>query len=117
MIVSPGDSCVPANSDPSITQSAPAAIAFVISPVCLTPPSAITVIPVPARALLTLNIADNCGDPTPAIILVVHIDPGPIPTLTPSAPAFARNLAASAVTMFPATRSMLGKLFFGANRS
>ena len=49
MIVSPGDSCVPANSEPSITESAPAAIAFVMSPVCFIPPSAITVTPLPSE--------------------------------------------------------------------
>ena len=32
-------------------------------------------------------IADNCGTPTPAIILVVQILPGPIPTFIASAPA------------------------------
>ena len=52
---------MPANSEPSITESAPAAIAFVMSPVCFIPPSAITVTPLPSRALLTLYIADNCG--------------------------------------------------------
>ena len=39
-----------ASSEPNITQSAPAAIALVISPVCLTPPSAITGIPLPFKA-------------------------------------------------------------------
>ena len=51
MIVSPGDSRVPANMDPNITQSAPAAIALVISPVCLTHPSATIVMLDPFKAL------------------------------------------------------------------
>ena len=29
-------------------------------------------------------MALNCGTPTPAITLVVQIDPGPIPTFRPS---------------------------------
>ncbi|GIT14559.1 MAG: hypothetical protein CM1200mP36_03150 [Gammaproteobacteria bacterium] len=35
----------------------------------------------------TSATAGNCGTPTPAITRVVQIDPGPIPTLTASAPA------------------------------
>src|SRR5690606_17759674 len=100
-MVSPGDSLVPAKREPSITQSAPAAIAFGISPVYRTPPSAITGIPVPLRAAATSNTAENCGYPTPATTLVVQIDPGPIPTLTASAPCLTRYLAASAVAIFP----------------
>ena len=45
------------------------------------------------------------------MILVVQIDPGPIPTLTPSAPAFTRKSAASAVAIFPTTTSSSGKSF------
>ena len=37
----------------------------------------------------------------PDTILVVHIDPGPIPTFIASAPAFIRNSAAAAVAIFP----------------
>ena len=43
-------------------------------------------IPVPLRAAATFTIAVIWGTPTPATIRVVQIDPGPIPTLTPSAP-------------------------------
>ena len=60
-MVPPGDSLVPARSDPSITQSAPAAIAFVISPVYLIPPSAIRETDVPSKALETSFIAESCG--------------------------------------------------------
>ena len=41
----------------------------------------------------------------------MHIEPGPIPTFTPSTPAFAKNLAASAVATFPATTSKSGNVF------
>ena len=46
--------------------------------------------------------AVNCGTPTPATTLVVQIDPGPIPTLTQSAPASTKSLTASAVAILPA---------------
>ena len=45
------------------------------------------------------------------MILVVQIDPGPIPTLTPSAPAFTKKSAASAVAIFPTITSSFGKSF------
>ena len=52
------------------------------------PPSAITGTPVPSSALATRDIALICGTPTPATTRVVQIEPGPMPTLTPSAPCF-----------------------------
>ena len=55
-------------------------------------------------ALETSKIAENWGYPTPATTLVVHIDPGPIPTLIASTPSLDKNLAASAVAIFPAHR-------------
>ena len=42
-----------------------------------------------------------CGTPIPATILVVQIDPGPIPTLIISAPALYNLFAASPVAIFP----------------
>ena len=108
MMVSPGDSLVPANNDPSMTQSAPAAIAFGISPVYLMPPSAMTGTPDPLSAAATSSTAENCGNPTPATTRVVQIEPGPIPTFTASAPASANYFAASAVAMFPTTTSRSG---------
>ena len=69
-----------------MTESAPAAKAFEISPVYLTPPSAINVTLEFLRASETSKTADNWGKPTPATTLVVHIEPGPIPTFIPSAP-------------------------------
>ena len=48
-------------------------------------------------------MAVSCGTPTPAIIRVVQIEPGPMPTLMASAPASISALAPSAVAMLPAT--------------
>ena len=48
-------------------------------------------------------IAVSCGTPTPAMIRVVQIEPGPMPTLMASAPASISALAPSAVAMLPAT--------------
>ena len=65
------------------------------------PPSAITGISYFAATQATSYIAVTCGTPMPDTILVVHIDPGPIPTFIASAPAFIRNSAAAAVAIFP----------------
>ena len=110
MIVSPGASSVPANIDPHITQLPPAASAFTTSPEYRRPPSAIIGTPVPSSASATSKIALNCGTPTPAMIRVVQILPGPIPTFTPSAPFSTKNRAASAVAIFPTTTSKSGYL-------
>ena len=40
------------------------------------------------KALATFVTAEICGMPTPLITRVVQIEPGPLPTLTASAPAF-----------------------------
>ena len=56
-------------------------------------------------------MAESWGKPTPAIILVVQIDPGPIPTLIASAPARTRSNAASPVAIFPTTTSRFGYCF------
>jgi hypothetical protein len=48
-------------------------------------------------------IAVNCGTPTPAMTRVVQIEPGPMPTLIPSAPASIRARVAPAVATLPAT--------------
>src|SRR5580698_7350310 len=98
---SPGDSSVPANMPPIITQCAPAASALAMSPEYRIPPSPITGTPVPSNALATRAIALICGTPTPAMTRVVQIDPGPMPTFTASAPCLTRSKAASAVTMLP----------------
>ena len=83
-----------------------------MSPVYLIPPSAITGIPDPEIALETSITAESWGNPTPAITLVVQIDPGPIPTLTASAPASTKYFAASPVAIFPTITSRLGNFFF-----
>ena len=62
----------------------------------------------PSSAAATLATAVICGTPTPAMMRVVQIDPGPTPTLTPSAPASTSALAASAVTTLPPTTCSLG---------
>ena len=100
-MVSPGASSTPANNDPAITTFAPAASALEISPLQRIHPSAITGIHFFFNAWLAFIIADNCGIPIPATILVVQILPGPIPTLTASTPASANAIAASPVAMFP----------------
>ena len=45
------------------------------------------------------------GTPIPAMTLVVQIEPGPIPTFIPSAPALIRSSQAFAVATFPAITS------------
>ena len=84
--VSPGLSSVPASKLPIITQSAPAASAFVTSPENLMPPSAISGTPLLVVARATSAIAVICGTPAPDTTRVVQIDPGPMPTFTPSTP-------------------------------
>ena len=63
-------------------------------------------------AAATSSTAENCGNPTPATTRVVQIDPGPIPTLTASAPASTRYFAASGVAILPTTTSRVGNRFF-----
>ena len=50
--------------------------------------------PAPRRAT-ALKIAVICGTPTPLMIRVVQIEPGPMPTFTASAPASIRSRAPS----------------------
>ena len=83
-----------------------------ISPVYLIPPSAIIGILVPLIAFFTSRIAESWGYPTPAITLVVQIEPGPIPTFNASAPILTRYLAASNVAIFPTTKSKFENLDF-----
>ena len=98
----PGDSSHPANIDPIIHTEPPAASALVISPEYLIPPSAIIGISLFLVTSNTSIMAEICGTPIPATTLVVQIEPGPIPTLTASAPASIRAFAASAVAILPA---------------
>src|SRR2546429_1999685 len=62
-MVSPGDSSVPANRLPIITQDAPAASALEMSPEYLIPPSAMSGTSVPCAARAASMIAVNCGTP------------------------------------------------------
>lgn len=101
VINDPGASSVPAKRLPTITAFAPAAIAFAMSPLYFIPPSAITGTPYFLATSATSATAVNWGTPTPATTLVVHIEPGPIPTLSASAPALIKSSAASPVAMFP----------------
>src|SRR5215510_632380 len=75
-IVSPGLSSVPANSDPIMTVSAPAASAFVMSPENLIPPSAISGIFAFRAALTHPMMAVICGMPTPLTTRVEQIARG-----------------------------------------
>ena len=71
-----------------MTELAPATKAFTMSPEYLIPPSAITGTFDFFATSATFNIAVSCGTPIPAIILVVQIEPGPMPTFIASAPFF-----------------------------
>ena len=88
----PGASFARASGEPTITASAPQAIAFEMSPPVRMPPSAITFTYLPVssrcwtRAAAASAIAVACGTPTPSTPRVVHAWPGPTPTSTPSAP-------------------------------
>src|SRR5438876_9022142 len=86
-MVSPGDSSVPANRLPIITQDAPAANALEMSPEYLIPPSAMSGTSVPWAARAASMMAVNCGTPAPVTTRVVQIDPGPMPTFKPSTPS------------------------------
>src|SRR3569833_2554389 len=110
-MTTPGASSVPANMLPIITLDAPAASALETSPEKRMPPSAMQGTPAPFSACDTLEIAVICGTPTPATMRVVQIDPGPMPTLTPSAPCQTNALAASAVAMLPPMTSTCGLCF------
>src|SRR4029450_13657114 len=96
-------SYVPANQDPIMTLPAPAARASATSRGYRTPPSAQIDLPADRAASAHSCTALNCGRPTPVIIRVVHMAPGPTPTLMTSAPASIRSRVPSAVTTFPAT--------------
>src|SRR5262245_53654762 len=107
-MVSPGDSSVPANSDPIITDEAPAASALVRSPEYLMPPSAMIGTPDDFAAIAHDATAVTWGTPTPVTTRVVQMEPGPMPTFTPSTPSLMRSAVASPVATLPATRSTSG---------
>ena len=93
-----------------MTEWAPAAMALVMSPDCVMPPSAIRGTPVLAAISAQSIMAVIWGTPMPAITRVVQIVAGPIPTLMASAPAAVKSAAASAVAILPAMRSVSGYL-------
>ena len=65
------------------------------------PPSAMIGTPAARAGTAASMIAVICGAPTPATTRVVQMEPGPIPTLMPSAPASIIACAASRVARLP----------------
>ena len=92
-----------------MTFDAPAASASATSRGYRTPPSAHTCAPSLRASAAQSTIALNCGRPTPVIIRVVHMAPGPTPTLTMSAPASTRSATPAAVTTLPAATGTDGE--------
>ena len=64
-----------------------------------------------ASASATFWMAVICGTPTPATMRVVQIEPGPMPTLTPSAPWSTSAFAPSPVATLPPMTSIFGSCF------
>ena len=103
-------SSVPARSEPSITVSAPAAIALTTSPRVGDPAVGDDRHAERAgRAAAANQIADSCGMPAPLTTRVVQIEPAPTPTLIASAPAAASASTPSSVTTLPATTGTSGQ--------
>src|SRR5215211_7201340 len=90
--VFPGLSSVPPNMLPTITEDAPAANAFVVSPDVLMPPSEITGISYSLDTLTLSVTAVNCGTPDPVSTLVLQNEPQPSPRRTPPAQALIQAL-------------------------
>src|SRR5260370_7657182 len=109
-MVSPGDSSVPAKSEPIMTTLAPAAMALVTSPEYLIPPSAITGMPSSRQARAASAIAVICGTPAPVTMPVVQLEPGPTPTLLSSPPLRTTSQAPSTVLTLPAGTSTSANL-------
>ena len=86
-----------------MTLEAPAARARATSRGWRTPPSAHTWAPSRAASAAHSRTAENWGRPTPVAMRVVHMAPGPTPTLTMEAPASTRSRTPAAETTFPAT--------------
>src|SRR5699024_2979185 len=85
--MSPGASRVPANIEPSMTESAPAAKALAMAQKYCLPPSAKQGTHAPEATVDAAMIAVIGGAPTPPTTRAVQIEPVPIPTLIESAPA------------------------------
>ncbi len=99
---------MPANREPIITESAPAARALVMSPENLMPPSAMSGTSVSRQARAHSWMAVICGTPAPVTTRVVQIEPGPMPTLTASTPRAMRSRAPSYVATLPAMSGTSG---------
>ena len=85
-------------------------MALVMSPEYLIPPSEISGTPEPRVARAHSAIAVICGTPAPLTTRVVQMEPGPMPTLIPSAPRLIKSRAPSKVATLPAIRSTSGSL-------
>ncbi len=66
----------------------------------------------PSSAFAASSTAVICAMPAPVTTRVVQIAPGPMPTLTASAPASATAFAPPAVPTLPATSSVPGSAAF-----
>ena len=91
-----------------MTCEAPAASASATSRGWRTPPSAQTCAPNFFASVAHSSTAENCGRPTPVCMRVVHIAPGPTPTLIMLAPASTKSCVPCAVTTLPATIGTFG---------
>ena len=58
------------------------------------PPSAMMGTPVPFAALAASMMAVICGTPAPVTTRVVQMEPGPMPTFSPSMPSAINSLRA-----------------------
>jgi len=83
-------------------QLAPPASALAMIAEKLMPPSAMIGTPCLSASSAQDMTAASCGTPTPATMRVVQIEPGPMPTLTQSAPASISASVASRVATLPA---------------
>mmetsp|Transcript_8241 Transcript_8241/g.28914 ORF Transcript_8241/g.28914 Transcript_8241/m.28914 type:complete len:296 (-) Transcript_8241:284-1171(-) len=90
---------------PIMAQLAPSASAFVMWPLFWMPPSAMMGTPSSAAARAVLYTAVACPRPTAHTSCVVQMDPLPMPTLRPSAPAWHSRAACAPVTTLPAMTS------------
>ena len=95
-----------------MTTLPPAARALTMSPEYLMPPSAMMGTPYLSAISADCMMAVICGTPMPATTRVVQMLPGPMPTLTQSAPALMRASVPSAVATLPAIRPTSGKCSF-----
>mmetsp|Transcript_11303 Transcript_11303/g.48238 ORF Transcript_11303/g.48238 Transcript_11303/m.48238 type:complete len:397 (-) Transcript_11303:359-1549(-) len=109
---SPGASVVPANIEPHIAALAPSASAFTTCPEFWIPPSAKIGTPNCAARRAHLYTAVACPRPTAHTSCVVQMEPLPMPTRRPSAPASSRRLACACVTTLPAMTSTPGTSSF-----